>query len=154
MGNVFNSDFRDFILALNNNNVSYILVGGYSVILHGYSRTTGDMDIWVKKNEENYYRIVSAFHEFRMPLFDMTQENFLNNWDVDVFTFGKSPVCIDLMTSVKGLNFEEAYNNSQIHSIEGLKIRVVHYTDLIKAKQASGRARDIDDIEKLKKRKK
>ena len=63
MGNIFNNDFSDFIEALNNNGVSYILVGGYSVILHRYSRTTGDMDIWVKKDEENYHRLAKAFRE-------------------------------------------------------------------------------------------
>lgn len=154
MGNIFNADFRDFIQALNNCNVQYILVGGYSVILHGYSRTTGDMDIWVKKDAENYNRLVKAFQQFNMPVFDMTKENFMTNTEIDVFTFGQAPVCIDLMTKVKGLNFEEAFLNSQIHSIEDLNIRVVNYTDLITAKQASGRPRDIDDIEKLRKRKK
>ena len=54
MGNIFNEDFRDFIKALNNQNVEYILVGHFSVILNGYSRTTGDMDIWVKRDSLNY----------------------------------------------------------------------------------------------------
>jgi len=57
MGNIFNDDFRDFLKSLNNNKVNYILVGGYSVILHGYSRTTGDMDIWVERTKENYIKI-------------------------------------------------------------------------------------------------
>lgn len=65
MGNIFNSDFRDFIMALNKNAVKYILVGGYSVILHGYSRTTGDMDIWVERSDENYSKIVKAFKAHR-----------------------------------------------------------------------------------------
>jgi hypothetical protein len=50
MGNIFNADFSDFIVALNDNNVDYILVGGFAVILHGHSRVTGDMDIWVKRH--------------------------------------------------------------------------------------------------------
>jgi hypothetical protein len=54
MGNIFNQDFRYFISALNQEEVRYILVGGYSVILHGYSRTTGDMDLWVERSSENY----------------------------------------------------------------------------------------------------
>ena len=53
MGNIFNDDFQDFIQALNHHNVEYILVGGYSVILHGYARTTGDLDIWVNKTKNN-----------------------------------------------------------------------------------------------------
>lgn len=73
MGNIFNTDFRDFITALNKNAVKYILVGGYSVILHGYPRTTGDMDIWVERSDENYTKILMAFEDFGMPVFDMTK---------------------------------------------------------------------------------
>jgi len=54
MGNIFNQDFQDFINSLNKFNVDYLLVGGYAVILRGYNRTTGDMDIWVNKTQENY----------------------------------------------------------------------------------------------------
>ena len=59
MGNIFDSDFRDFIQSLNDHNVDYLLVGGYAVILHGYRRTTGDLDIWVNRTKENYknYRV-------------------------------------------------------------------------------------------------
>jgi len=79
MGNIFEDDFRDFLNALNNQGVEYILVGGFSVIIHGYPRTTGDMDLWVRKTENNYIKLVKAFYEFGMPVFDMTQENFLNH---------------------------------------------------------------------------
>ena len=65
MGNIFNEDFHDFISALNDNEVEYILVGGYSVILHGYSRTTGDLAIWINKEKENYFKLVKAFEEFK-----------------------------------------------------------------------------------------
>ena len=95
MANIFNDDFQDFLKALNEFHVEYILVGGYSVILHGYSRTTGDMDIWVKKTKENYLKIGRAFRRFGMPLFDMTESNFLSNPALDVFTFGRVPVSID-----------------------------------------------------------
>jgi hypothetical protein len=61
MGNIFNDDFRDFLSALNKQEVKYLLVGGFAVILHGYSRTTGDMDIWVERTSENYLRIKQAF---------------------------------------------------------------------------------------------
>jgi hypothetical protein len=85
MGNIFHSDFRDFIQALNNNNVKYLLVGGYAVIFYGHSRTTGDMDIWVDCALENYQLLVKAFHEFRMPVFDMTEERFLQTKNLMFF---------------------------------------------------------------------
>ena len=55
--NLFNEDFIDFLNFLNQNKVSYILVGGYAVVIRGYSRTTGDIDIWVEKNQENYINV-------------------------------------------------------------------------------------------------
>jgi hypothetical protein len=79
MGNIFHQDFRDFLQALNNQQVEYLLVGGYAVIFHGYPRTTGDMDIWVNRTKENYSKLLKAFKEFRMPVFDMTEERFLNH---------------------------------------------------------------------------
>ena len=149
MGNIFNTDFRDFLTSLNNNSVRYILVGGYSVILHGYSRTTGDMDLWVERTAENYKRIKQAFNEFGMPVFDMTEENFLEHPVWDVFTFGTPPVAIDLMISMKGFNFSEIYERAIFFKEDGLAIRVIHKNDLIALKKKAGRSKDLDDLENL-----
>lgn len=149
MSNIFNPDFRDFIAALNRNQVRYILVGGYSVILHGYSRTTGDLDLWVERTEENYFKISKSFEDFGMPVFDMTEENFLHHPVWDVFTFGVPPVAIDLMISMEGFNFEEIYKRAIIFKDEDLEIRVIHKNDLIATKQKAGRSKDLDDLENL-----
>lgn len=149
MGNIFHDDFKDFVKALNNQQVKYLLVGGYSVVLHGYARNTGDIDIWVNPTIDNYMKLVKSFHEFGMPIFDMTEKNFLYNEKFDVFTFGRPPVSIDIMKKVKGLDFEIAYQNSVIVETDGFHIRMVDYRDLIKAKKASGRPKDINDIENL-----
>jgi predicted nucleotidyltransferase len=149
MGNIFNQDFRDFITSLNDNGVKYILIGGYSVILHGYSRTTGDMDIWVERTAENYKKIAAAFLEFGMPVFDMTEDAFLSNETLDVFTFGRPPSSIDIMVEVKGLNFDNCYQQAIYFEEDGLFVRTIFLTDLIAAKKASGRAKDINDLENL-----
>ena len=149
MGNIFNSDFRDFISALNKNDVRYILVGGYSVILHGYSRTTGDMDIWVDRTPENYQQIKKSFIEFGMPVFDMTEENFLFHSAWDVFTFGMPPVAIDLMIKIDGVDFASAFERAVIFMEDQLAIRTIHKSDLIALKKAAGRAKDINDLENL-----
>ncbi len=149
MGNIFNEDFRDFIHQLNINHVRYILVGGYSVILHGYSRTTGDMDIWVDRTSENYNKIKQAFFDFGMPVFDMTENAFLNNESLDVFSFGRPPTSIDMMVKVKGLHFNECFDNSVFFDEDGLQIRTIHLNNLISAKKASGRSKDINDLENL-----
>lgn len=149
MSYILNEDFKDFIQAFNENEVEYILVGGYAVIIHGYNRTTGDLDIWVNRTKENYKKIVRSFFEFGMPVFDMTEINFLYNHDFDVFSFGVPPVSIDLMTRAKGLDFESCFEKAEVHEIDGVNIRVLHLNDLIRAKKASNRSKDQDDIEKL-----
>lgn len=76
MGNIFNADFRDYEIAINKNEVEYVIVGGYAVMLHRYSSTTCDIDIWVNKTRSNYSKLVRAFYDFNMPLMGMTEEIF------------------------------------------------------------------------------
>lgn len=149
MGNIFKEDFRDFIKALNVNDVRYILVGGFSVILHGRSRTTGDMDVWVDRTHDNYKKLQSAFLLFGMPVFDMTEDKFLNSTLTDVFTFGRPPAAIDVMVEVLGLSFDKCFLKAVYFKEDDLMIRTIHLSDLIDAKKASGRYKDLDDIEHL-----
>ena len=149
MNNIFNADFQEFIEELNKSKVEYILVGGYSVIVHGYNRTTGDLDVWVNPTKSNYVKLISACSSFGLMLDDLTEDNFLKNDDLDVFTFGRPPVSIDIMTKVKGLTFKETYELAQIAEIDGVKTRVIHKNHLIQAKKAAGRPKDQDDIEHL-----
>ena len=149
MGNIFNQDFRDFLAALRRYEVRYVLVGGYSVILHGYSRTTGDLDIWVEKTPANYEKLVRAFHNFGMPVFDMTAPNFLHHPEWDVFTFGRPPVAIDIITKLKGLEFAEAFAQATDVVVDGLTVRLIQYQHLLQAKRAAGRPRDQNDLDNL-----
>lgn len=148
MADLFNEHFREFIQALNDHDVEYMLVGGMAVILHGYIRGTGDMDIWVNKTKENYNRLIGSYRQFGMPVFDMTEEAFLGD-DYDVWSIGVPPVKIEIMTSVKGLDFNDAYHMSQMYIEDGIAIRYIHLHHLIQAKRAAGRFRDLDDIEQL-----
>lgn len=144
-----NIDFKDFIQALNSNKVEYLLVGGYAVIFYGYNRTTGGIDIWVRKSKANYKKLVQAFTDFGMPVFDMTLANFLNNELIDVFSFGNPPIKIDLMTAVKGLEFEDCFENKKTEVIDDVQINIIDLEDLIQAKKAANRSKDQDDIENL-----
>ncbi len=147
MGNIFNPDFCDFLQALNDAGVDYLLVGGYAVILHGRSRTTGDMDIWVKPTAENHKLLMQAFSAFGLPHIPLV--NFLKPEETDVFSFGRSPVSIDIMTQVKGLDFDEAFAGSKVFEDEGLAIRTINIRHLLEAKRAARRPKDIDDITHL-----
>ena len=149
MGDIFNEDFQDFLKALLKANVDFILVGGYAVILHGYSRTTGDMDVWVDRTQTNYKKLTLAFQYFGMPVFDMTEGKFLDVKNFDVFSFGVEPRQIDILTKVKGLNFKESFGNAKLIDVEGIPLNMLSREDLILAKRAAGRHRDLDDIENL-----
>ncbi len=149
MPNIFNDDFRDFIKTLNKFGVEYILVGGYAVILNGYRRSTGDMDIWVNVTQANYKKIFASFLDFGLPTTDFTEKNFLENTEMDVFTYGMPPVCIEILKSVKGAEFNAAYTISKIYEEDDLPIRFIHLNTLLDAKKAAGRHKDLDDIEKL-----
>lgn len=149
MGNIFNEDFQDFLKALNKQKVKYVLVGGYSVIYHGFPRTTGDLDIFVEVSADNYKKLCKAFLDFRMPVFDMTEENFLTNKNMTVFSFGRPPVSIEILKEISGMTFEEVYKNAVESEIENIPLKIIHLKDLKRNKTASGRPKDLNDLENL-----
>lgn len=147
--NIFNPDFVEFLRCLHSESVEAILVGGYAVVLHGYFRTTGDMDIWVRPSPENYKRLQTAFALFGLPTEAISEAAFLSTIDVDVFTFGRPPIAIDILTKVKGLNFEETFKMAEEINVDGAPLRLIHLNHLKQAKKASDRNKDRDDLEHL-----
>ncbi len=156
MNNLFNRDFLEYLELLNKHGVQYVLVGGMAVNIHGYRRSTGDMDLFVNNTSENHLKLSKVHRDFGMHMGEMEiLNNFIDNSKYDVFTFGVSPVQIDVMTACKGITFEEAFSNAiEFEVTKGLKIPVVDYRFLIAAKRASNRLRDQADIEELRKIKK
>lgn len=149
MANLFNQDFQDFIEALNETGVEYILVGGYAVILHGYIRSTADMDVWVNKTGNNYSKLKKAFHLFGAPIF--SQQEFLGD-EFDVWGIGIEPNRIEVLNNVKGVEFSEAFPFCKTFTQNNVAVNYIHLTHLIQAKEAAGRFKDKDDIEQLKRR--
>jgi hypothetical protein len=145
---IFNEDFQDFIECLNKKEVKYILVGGYAVIIRGYSRSTGDMDIWVEKTQENYRKLLSAIIQFGLPPVAIPKDQFLSD-DYDVFSFGRPPFAIEVLTAVKGLDFTVSFEKATIEILNDISVRVVHINHLIMAKKAAGRHKDLNDLENL-----
>jgi hypothetical protein len=146
--NIFNDDFKDFIDYLNQNEVEYIVVGGYAVIIRGYSRSTGDIDIWVNKTVENFIKLQKVIKAFGLPTMAIKEKDFFSD-NFDVFAFGKPPYAIEIMTAVKGLDFKNTYENSTIEKINDTPVRIIHLQNLIEAKKAAGRSKDLNDIENL-----
>jgi predicted nucleotidyltransferase len=144
---IIEDDFRDMIAALLEENVQFLLIGGYAVSLHGYQRMTKDIDFWVLASPENSVRLMSALEKFGAPTHDISAKDFEiagTNYQIGVI-----PVRIDIITKLAGVEFEEAYQNMNIIEVDGLKIPVISITDLIANKKAAGRDRDLVDVRHL-----
>lgn len=146
MNNIFNKDFLDIIKIFNKHDVEYILVGGYAVILHGYVRTTGDLDLWLQRTSDNYKKFIKASAEFGLPTSQLTEEKFLFSDDIDVFSFGRPPNALDIMVEVKGMDFKTCYELSEMYETDDTEVRLITYKHLLSAKKASGRPKDLVDI--------
>ncbi|MEP6513120.1 MAG: hypothetical protein ABJA79_04590 [Parafilimonas sp.] len=146
MADLFNQDFQDFINSLNKTQVEYIVVGGYAVILHGYIRSTADMDVWVNKTSTNYQKLKKAFQLFGAPIFH--EQDFLGN-KFDVWGIGKEPNRIEILSELKGIPFAEAYPLCKTFIQNGIEVKYINLEHLIKAKKAAGRFKDKNDIEQL-----
>ena len=93
--------------------------------------------------------MILAFSDFGLPTSVITQEKFLNLSEFDVFTFWRPPVCIEILTAVKGLIFNETYKNSTLVLYDNIEVRMIDIRDLITAKKSVSRAKDMDDLEHL-----
>ena len=150
---ILNPDYRDMIECLLNNGVDFMLVGGYAVALHGWPRTTFDIDFWIMANPENAKSVMRAITAFGAPLMGLTEADF--HRPRMVFQIGVEPQRIDIISAVDGLDYADASLRAVTMNVDGLEIKVVSLDDLIVNKRASGRPKDIADavmLEKLKER--
>lgn len=140
-------DFREFLKLLGLHKIEYLLVGGYAVSLHGYVRTTGDLDIWIRVGPENASRLKAALVEFGFSGSDVREELFL---DPDsIIRMGVPPVRIEILTRISGLEFDAAYSRRQARTIEDVTFDLISLEDLKTNKRAAGRHKDLDDIDNL-----
>jgi len=144
---MLNNDYKDILLALSNRKAKFLLVGAYAMAVHGYPRSTMDIDLWIMPDSENAILVLQALYDFGAPSDNITQSD-LQKKDL-IFQIGVAPRRIDIISSVDGLNFEEAFANSQTVDIEGISIHVLSIADLIKNKRSTGRTKDLVDAESL-----
>ena len=144
---MLNNDYRDILLALSNKKAKFLLVGAYAMAVHGYPRSTMDIDLWVMPDTENAILVLQALEDFGTSIGSLTQDD-LQEEDL-IFQIGVAPRRIDILTSLDGLNFKEAFTNSQTIEIDGIPVHVLSIADLIKNKRATGRTKDLADAETL-----
>jgi len=118
-----NRDFSEFIACFVARDVRFLIVGGYAVAAHGHPRYTKDLDVWVRVDSENARRIVDALADFGFGDVGLAAEDFLVD-DV-VVQLGREPQRIDLLTSVSGVEFDEAYTNRVVVEIGGFDVPVI-----------------------------
>lgn len=138
-------DFRDFIHSLNKNNVRYLLVGGWAVGLYGNPRATKDIDFFIAVDEMNLDNLKKALLAFGSPPVDLSQFKEPGR----VFRMGRSPIQIEIINTADGLDFQSAYDNRNTLDIDGVLLPVISKRDLIANKRASGRLKDLADVEGL-----
>jgi hypothetical protein len=144
---MLNEDYRDILQSLADEQAKFLLVGAYALAAHGYPRATMDIDIWVMPSPDNAEAVLRALRRFGAPTSELTVTD-LQNGDT-IFQIGVAPRRIDIITGVSGLRFDEAFANSVEIDIEGLKLRIPSVDDLIINKRASGRTKDLADVEAL-----
>lgn len=141
-------DLREFLKLLNLRKVKYLLIGGYAVGYYGYSRSTADMDIWVGISLANADKLVGVLREFGFDVPELRPELFLRK--EQIVRMGEPPYRIEILTTISGVEFEECYSQKRrVHVKEGLKVNLISLPDLKKNKAASGRPKDLDDLQRL-----
>ena len=144
---MLNEDYRDMLHALSDEKARFLLVGAYALAAHGYPRATMDMDIWVMPSPENAEAVLRALTRFGAPVHNLTKQDLQT--DGTIFQIGVAPRRINIMTAASGLEFEDAFKGSISVDIEGIQIRIPSIDDLIRNKRASGRTKDLADVEAL-----
>jgi len=140
-------DFRDFLQLLNANRVDYLLVGGYAVGFHGYPRATGDMDIWLVATPENESELAEVLVAFGFSRDTIAKEFSLR--EKQVIRMGVPPVRIDLLTTASGVSFRERSQRKIVQPLDGVETHIISLADLRVNKQATGRLKDLNDLENL-----
>jgi hypothetical protein len=144
-----NKDFHDLIAALQAADARFLIVGAYALAVHGTPRATGDLDVWISSDPENVEKVWSAVLRFGAP----TEALGVSREDLarrdQVIQMGLPPRRIVLLTTISGVEFAEAWPGRVTHEVDGLQVPFIGREAFIRNKRASGRAKDLADLESL-----
>lgn len=142
-------DFRDLLSAFNAHGVDFLVVGAHALAAHGHVRATGDLDVWVRPEASNAKRVLEALKAFGAPLADLDAADLVR--EGTVFQIGVAPLRIDVLTSIDGVEFDEAWADRLMAKFAGLGVPVLSARHLVKNKRTVARAQDLADVEWLEK---
>ncbi len=140
-------DFKELLELFNAHKVKYLIVGGYALAYHGAPRYTGDIDIFVKPEKENALRILKALNDFGFGSLGLKEDDFQNT--NKVVQLGFPPVRVDIITSISGLSWDEAYKDHDKGIYGDIPVNYIGRDQYIINKKASGRKKDLADLEAL-----
>ena len=142
-----NQDFRDLFAEFNAQRVEFLIVGAHALAVHGHVRATRDLDIWVRPDPANAQRVLRALKSFGAPTADLTVDDLSHPGLV--FQIGIPPVRIDVLSSITGVEFQEAWDARVMTRFVGQEVGAISREHLIRNKRASGRTQDLADLESL-----
>ncbi|MEP6794882.1 MAG: nucleotidyltransferase [Saprospiraceae bacterium] len=149
--NLFLPRHQEILSLLIKHNVDFLIIGGYAVIFHGYERTTGDIDLWIKPTNENRDKLSKVFLDAGMEEEDIASLKEHDFTKHTSFSWESEPEKMDFITHINLVEYEEANSNKIEYSWEGLILPFVNLRELILSKMNTGRKKDEADVEELQK---
>jgi len=141
-------DFKELLLAFNEHDVEYLIVGAHALAAHGHVRATKDLDLWVRPEQSNAQKILQALSDFGAPLSDLTADDLSKK--ETIFQIGLPPLRIDVITDIDGVEFADAWPDRVETSFGGVPAFVISRHHLITNKQTTARLQDLADVQQLK----
>lgn len=140
-------DFRDLLVLLNEHNVEYLVVGAYALAFHGAPRYTGDLDVFIRPDSANAKRVIETLSDFGFSFPNLTEEDF--QCPNKIVQLGVPPVRIDLITSITGVTWEQAFAGKVSGVLGDITVNFLGRNEYLTNKRASGRKKDLADVEAL-----
>ena len=140
-------DFKDFLKLLEDEGVEYLLIGGYAVGYYGYPRATADIDVWIAVSQQNAVKAVRVFQSFGMKSPEITVDLFLDKGNI--IRMGLPPMRIEVQTEISGVEFHDCFTRRRRVDLDGIEVNLIDLEDLKANKRASGRHKDLEDIDHL-----
>lgn len=144
-----NEDFRDLLFALIAARARFLVVGAHALAAHGVPRATGDLDLWIDTTRGNVARVWEALTRFGAPLEALKVTRADLERPDSVIQLGLPPRRIDVMTTLSGITFAEAWEERITVTVDDLEVPCLGRSTLIRNKRATGRLRDLADLESL-----
>jgi predicted nucleotidyltransferase len=144
---IIQDDLKEFFQLLNENNVEYVIVGGYAVAFHGFVRATKDIDVLFHNTPANIKKLMAALTGFGIPESGMDLNTFSEQGRI--VRMGTPPLMIELINAVGGVSFETIWQNKVVGNYGDVKVFFISRGDLLTTKKSAGRPQDIRDLKEL-----